>query len=202
MSLIFAPFWIDLIVVIVLSFLFDWLEKYVKYRFPWYKKWLEINHKLVPIHRVWYIYFAVCTSASLFSLFLTFDYHALFAQNWSCLLKNLLYNFSLWYLVFRTNLNQSGPIKNQWSSLLVYFRLRLAIMWKKLLYYFRRYSLSPRKPGEEWERSPPRGVPKTCNRSYVTAVMGFLIMNYLIRPKFWGFSSIWCQVSTNCTEYV
>ena len=70
-------------------------------------------------YRVWYIYFAVCTSVSLFSLCSLLTMMHFFAQNWSCLLKNLLYNFSLWYLVFRTNLNQSGPIKIQWSSLLV-----------------------------------------------------------------------------------
>ena len=69
-------------------------------------------------YRVWYIFCSLHVRQSFFAL-LTFDYDALFAQNWSCLLKNLLYNFSLWYLVFRTNLNQSGPIKIQWSSLVV-----------------------------------------------------------------------------------
>ena len=36
--------------------IFVWLiRKYLKYRFPWYKKWLEINHKLVPIESDIYI---------------------------------------------------------------------------------------------------------------------------------------------------
>ena len=48
-------------------------------------------------YRVWYILCSLHVRQSFFTS-LTFDYDALFAQNWSCLLKNLLYNFSLWYL--------------------------------------------------------------------------------------------------------
>ena len=75
-------------------------------------------------YRVWYIYLQFARPSVFF--------HSAHFWLWCTFCTKLVmsaeepFNFSLWYLVFRTNLNQLGPIKIQWSSLVLCIFLTLS----------------------------------------------------------------------------